>query len=460
MSALIVGVILAVGSIACFWIMRNELRGQVDESLRAQAQLVRAAPLNGLNQGRGLPRRIPQPPKRSGGAAPFVQFVSVSGRATRLDRTDPRLPIDTQDLAVARGDRSQTLRDIHTQDLHLRVMTVSTRNDGAVQLGRSLASVDHALSRLRLALATLVIGGVVLAVLLSRLFSRRAIAPIRSLTDATEHIESTGDLTRRVETDRDDEVGRLAFRFNAMLERLQMTQAALETSTAVQRQLVADASHELRTPVTGLRMNIEVLMANREIGDGDRTALLADLNEQAEELSGVVSDLIELARGDQPADYFEELDLGAIAAESLVRARRHRPDLEFRSQIEPSWLLGSPERLGRAINNLLDNAAKFSPEGATVELSVGNGQLSVRDQGPGVPDEDMPHIFDRFFRARNAGQLSGSGLGLAIVKQTVDAHGGVVEALPSGDGGLLIRARFPTADPDGDGARAKETLES
>ncbi|MGZ5397443.1 MAG: HAMP domain-containing protein, partial [Mycobacterium sp.] len=128
-------------------------------------------------------------------------------------------------------------------------MTVSTGNDGAVQLGRSLASVDHALSRLRLALATLVIGGVVLAVLLSRLFSRRANAPIRALTDATEHIESTGDLTRRVETDRDDEVGRLAFRFNAMLERLQMTQAALETSTAVQRQLVADASHELRTPV-------------------------------------------------------------------------------------------------------------------------------------------------------------------------------------------------------------------
>lgn len=443
MSALIVGTILTIGSVACFWIMRSELRGQIDDSLRAQAQLVRTMPAIQLNGRRGALGPIPQLPKRSGGAAPYVQFVSPSGHATRPDGTDPPLPVDAQDFAVARGRRAQLLRDRHAQGTHLRVMTIWMKDRGAIQLGRSLTTVDHALSRLRMVLAILAVGGVFLAAALSRLLSRRVIAPIRALTNATEHIEATGDLGRRVQTDRNDEVGELASRFNAMLDRLQETHDALEASTATQRQLVADASHELRTPVTGLRMNIEVLLANREMSNDDREALLADLTEQAEELSGIVSDLIDLARGDQPADHVEELDLGAIAAESLARASRHAPGLEFRKQIEPSWMTGSPERLGRAINNLLDNAAKFSPEGSAIELRVSDGLLSVRDHGPGVPAEDLPHIFDRFFRGRSTGHPHGSGLGLAIVKQVVEAHGGTVKAVPADGGGLLIQMRFP-----------------
>jgi two-component system sensor histidine kinase MprB len=456
-SALIVGAILTVGAIVCFWVMRNELRGQVDDSLRAQAQLIRTAPAVRPIDAKSFLERIPQPSTRSGGPAPYVQFVSPSGHTTRSVGGDLQLPVDAQDLDVARGRQFQALRDRDVKGTHLRIITIQLRNMGALQLGRSLVSVDHILSRLRLALAILVFGGIVLATVLSRLFSRRVIAPISALTEATEHIEATGDLGRRVHTDRADEVGRLASRFNAMLERVQQIQDALEASTAAQRQLVADASHELRTPVAGLRTNIEVLLASRGTNDDDREALLADLVQQTEELSSVVSDLIELARGDQPPDHAVELDLGAIAEEALTRARRHAPHLDFHAQIEPWPMVGSPERLGRAVNNLLDNAAKFSTEGSTIELRAGGGELSVRDHGPGVAAEELPYLFDRFYRARSTNHLHGSGLGLAIVKQVVDAHGGTVQALPAEDGGLLVRVRFPSVASEED-ARSSRPL--
>jgi two-component system sensor histidine kinase MprB len=452
-SVLIVGAILATGAIVCFLVMRGELRGQVDRSLRDQAQLIRSTPAAATNRRRALDR-LPQSSRRSGAPAPYVQFVSASGDTTRPGRGDLRLPVDSTDLAVAGGLSSQVLRDRRLQGTHLRVITIPLRGRGALQIGRSLVSVDQTLSRLRLVLVILVIGGIALAAALGRLLSRRVIAPITALTQATEHIEATGDLGRRVHTDRSDEVGRLASRFNAMLDRVQLTHDALEESTASQRQLVADASHELRTPVAGLRTNIEVLLASRQ-ADDDSKALLADLVQQTDELSSVVSDLIELARGDQPPDHVVELDLGAIADEALARAARHAPRLHFVAQVEPWPMLGSPERLGRAVNNLLDNAAKFSPEGSTVELRVGGGELSVRDHGLGVPAEELPHIFDRFFRARSASQLQGSGLGLAIVKQAVEAHGGTVQALAGEGGGLVVRMRFPGDGPAHDARSAR-----
>lgn len=441
-SVLIVGAILTVAAVVCFLVMRSELRGQIDDSLRTQAQLLQAQPTGSIGTKR-IPGPIPQPSKRSGAPVPYVQFVAANGDRTRPVRSDLALPVDARDLAIARGSSTQMLRDRDVQGTHLRVITIPLKGSGAVQLGRSLQSVDHVLSRLRLVLAILVIGGIALAAALSRVLSRRVIAPITALTDATEHIEATGDLGRRVHTDRSDEVGILAARFNAMLDRVQQTQTALETSTSAQRQLVADASHELRTPVAGLRTNIEVLLARSEVAGAERPAILADLIQQTDELSAVVSDLIELARGDHRPDHAVELDLAAIAEEAVARARLHSPQLHFVADVEPSPMLGSPERLGRAVNNLLDNAAKFSPEGSTVELCVGGGKLSVRDHGPGVPAEELPHIFDRFFRARGTSDLQGSGLGLAIVKQAAEAHGGTVQALAGKGGGLLVQMQFP-----------------
>ena len=331
----------------------------------------------------------------------------------------------------------------------MRVLTVHASDGGAVQLARSLESADQTLARLRAVLIALVLGGTLSAVGLVRVFARRTIAPIRQLTEATEHIEATGDLARRVETMRADEVGRLADRFNAMLDRLQETRQALEQSTSAQRQLVADASHELRTPIASLRTNIEVLLASHATANGSEAALLQDVVEQLEELSSVVSDLIELARGDMPTQATEDVDLDAVLSEALVRARRHAPRIAFDDDISPSTIVGSPERIGRAINNVLDNAAKFSAPGSVVEVRSSERTVIVRDHGPGVAPEDLPHLFDRFYRGQGNAHINGSGLGLAIVKQVVDSHGGSVAAALATGGGLEVVLRFP--EPTGSG---------
>lgn len=437
MSALIVGVILATASVICFVVIRSELRGQVDEQLRSQARLVRDAPFDDIST-----RRVPAPPRRTGGGAPFAQLISPSGRAARRLDDDIRLPVTAADRAVAAGARASETRDDQAEGIHLRVLTVPLSPRGGLQLARSLESVDALLARLRLVLAALVLGGTVVAAALSRLSSRPVIAPITSLTDTAAHIEATGDLGRRIRDGGRDEVGRMASSFNAMLERVQLSQDALEQSTRTQRQLVADASHELRTPITSLRTNVEVLQAGAVLDDEQRRALLSDLVGQTDELASLVGDLIELARGDQPQADVEDVDLAAIVHESLTRMRRHAPDVSFRENLEPWPMSGSRERLARAVNNILDNAAKFSPPGAEVAVELRDGQLRVRDHGPGVPADELAHIFDRFFRARNANSHPGSGLGLAIAKQVVELHGGDATAELADGGGLIVTLRF------------------
>ena len=305
--------------------------------------------------------------------------------------------------------------------MHLRVITVPIEGLGAVQLGRSLESVDAVLGRLRIVLALLVLVGTAFAALLARLFARPVIRPISELTRAAEHIEATGDLGRRIGARGEDEVGRMAQRFDAMLDRVQASQAA-------QRQLVADASHELRTPVTALRTNMEVMLAGAELEEGERRALLRDMVGQSEELSALVGDLIELARGDEGDPPIEDVALDALVAEAVARARRHAPGVRFRAELEPCLISGVPDRLGRAVNNVLDNAAAFSPPGGVVEVALRDGALEVRDHGPGAPEEELGQLFDRFFRGAQRRAQGGSGLGLAIVRQVAEAHGATVEA--------------------------------
>ncbi|MCW2990030.1 MAG: sensor histidine kinase [Solirubrobacterales bacterium] len=444
MSAAIVGAILVLAAVICFLVMRGELRGQIDDSLRAQAALIRHAPARRLTDA-NLPNRLPGPPKRAGGTAPFAQFIEASGAIRTIPADEVRLPVDDRDRAVARGSTTTVLRDRQADGVHVRMITVPVTGGGALQLARSLESTDRALSRLRILLGVLALGGVALAAALSRLFSRRVIAPIADLTAATEHIEATGDLGRRVLTTRADEVGRLAGRFNGMLDRLQATQGALEASTAAQRQLVADASHELRTPVASLRTNIEVLLAGDRIDPDERRALLADVVGQTEELTAVVTDLIDLARGDRPPEDLEDLDLAAIADEAIRRAALHAPTIRFDARLEPFALMGSTVRLARAVNNLLDNAAKFSPPGSTVDVTLRDGRLRVRDHGPGVAEDERSHIFDRFYRGASAAGAAGSGLGLAIVKQVADAHGASLTAANAPGGGLAIELAFADA---------------
>jgi two-component system sensor histidine kinase MprB len=443
MSALVVGVILAIGSVLCFVVMRHQLRGQIDDQLVQQARLVQDVTARApIGLARPPARGTELPHSSSAGTAPFAQFVRTDGRVFAPGGTS--LPVGAADRAIARRGRGEVLSDRTVDGHHLRVMTAGV-NGGAVQLGRPMGSVDSALSRLRLVLAILAAGGIALAAVASRLFSRSVLSPIDDLSRATQHIRATGDLDRRVDEGRTDEVGLLAANFNAMLARLQTAQQELNVSTAAQRQLVADASHELRTPVASLRTNVEVLLSDDAIDPDSRRALMADVVEQTEELTAVVADLIELARGDRPQDDLEDLDLADIVRAALARAERHAPQLRYEAILEPWAMTGSRERLGRAINNLLDNAAKFSPSGSTVHVWLHGGELTVRDEGPGVADEDLPHIFDRFFRAGDAAPHLGSGLGLAIVQQVVTAHDGTVEARRHPDGGLEVTMRFAPA---------------
>ena len=213
---------------------------------------------------------------------------------------------------------------------------------------------------------------------------------------------------------------------------------ALEASQRAQRRLVADASHELRTPLTSLRTNLEVLELGG-LGAADQARLRADVVAQLEELTLLVADLVDLAREEEPETEREALRLDELVAAAVERAARHAPAVRFATELEPVVVDGVRSRLDRAVANLLDNAAKHGGAGGTVEVTLRAGELTVRDHGPGIADEDLPFVFDRFYRARSARGRPGSGLGLAIVRQAAEAHGGSVRADRAPDGGAVLR---------------------
>jgi two-component system sensor histidine kinase MprB len=399
-TALAVGAAVVLAAIVAYVVVRGELRAQVDEQLSAQARLVDRAEFRFRGLGRGFggpPPGFPALPARRGGGADYIQFVD-----------DGRTGFDDAELD---GE-------------HVRVLTVPLRRGGgAIQLARSLESTDDVLARLRWVLLALVLGGIALAALLGRLAARHLVAPVVRVSEAARHIAETEDLGRRIEVASTDEVGQLAARFNAMLD-------TLEGSIAAQRQLVADASHELRTPVTSLRTNIEVLAENR-LEPAERARLVADVQAQAEELGALVADLIELARGDQPSPVHEDVRLDALVVEAVERARRHAPGVTFELDLAPAVVDGVPDRLARAVNNLLDNAARH---GRTVTVAAGPSGIRVHDDGGGIAPEDLPHIFDRFYRGADARGRPGTGLGLAIVRQVAEQHGGSVHASSTSNG--------------------------
>jgi two-component system sensor histidine kinase MprB len=433
MSALIVGVTLLLASLVAYAAVRNQQLGQVDDALRGNVAYYQRA----IARYTGEPRpERPQnaPPPSLGGPGSYVQIVRPDGDVFVIGPAGLTLPVTREALATANGRSEGGFSDTHVAGVHLRVLTASLAPIGAVQAARSLSDADRLLHRLRIVLIVLVVVGTALAALASRLFSRRVVRPVTELTEAAEHIEATGDLGRRIEAGGHDEVGRMAEHFNGMLTRLQSSQDQ-------QRQLVADASHELRTPVTSLRTNVEVLRDAPPLSDGDRRALLDDVVEQAEELGNLVADLIELARDGETPTAADEVRLDELVAEAVVRARRHAPAVDFTLHSEGCVVTGTPDRIARAVNNLLDNAAQHSDR---VEVTVGrDGIVVVRDDGPGVPADDEAHLFDRFYRGATARGRPGSGLGLAIVRQVAEAHGGSVRLESPEDGGARFVMTLP-----------------
>jgi two-component system sensor histidine kinase MprB len=376
----------------------------------------------------------------------YQQVVDSNGTILLRSASGVSLPVDPRTRGLAAHGGDSFFRDAYVEGTDLRVLAEPLGSGHAIQFAQPLTEVDSLLSRLRLILALLDIGGIALAALLGRLVAGAAVLPLKRLTQATEHVALTQDLSGRIELTGVDEIGRLASSFNAMLDALEHSMSALDASVHAQRQLVADASHELRTPVTSLRTNIEILQQERDMEPDERQRLLADVVEQIGELTLLMNDLIELARGEEPSMDTEDLRLDVLVSDIAERTRRHSPGTPLLLALEPTLVAGVPARFERAVTNLLDNAVKYSPPGEPVEIALSGVELTVRDHGPGISTEDLAHVFDRFYRGAEARGRPGSGLGLAIVRQVVRQHGGTVAAERAAGGGTLMRVRLPGAE--------------
>ena len=439
----VAGVVVAV-AISVYVADRSELRGQIDRSLEDvahQYETVRRAPTGGDanehgSRGRGRPEPPDSgPPGAFGGASGYVQLIQPDGRVLRPAGETGALPVDQRTRTVARTGKGRYFSEASVGGVHLRLLTTTDADGGAVQVARPLTEVDHALSRLRFVLIVVGLAGIALAALLGALVARAALAPVGRFTRRTEALTTDPDPSQRLEVEGRDELARLAQSFNATLD-------ALERSVHAQRSLVADASHELRTPIASLRANIQMLEEADRLPEGERESLRADIIEELYALTALVGDVVELARGGELRATADDVPLDKIVASAIEKAGRRSRDLHFHAQLEPTLVCGSPEQIGRAVVNLLDNAVKWSPPGGGIEVTLNSAVLSVRDSGPGFDPKDLPHVFDRFYRAEKARGLPGSGLGLAIVRQTAEAHGGYVRAANDPEGGARLDVSF------------------
>jgi two-component system, OmpR family, sensor histidine kinase MprB len=437
-AAAAVALAVVLASILVFLVVRSQLRAPIDDALEARAHRIGEIPVDVFKTPVGEAYIELRP--LFGEPGWLVQLVKADGTPVRPEFYEVGLPVTAPAVAVARGEAGGYYSDTTVEGTHLRVLTFPYGPGYAVQVARPLTEVDESLRKIGIFLLLIAGTGVAAAAGLGFVVARAALAPVKRLTETAETVTATGDLSQRIDIGGRDELSRLAASFNSML-------GALEESTRAQRQLVADASHELRTPLTSLRTNIEVLASDRALPPEERGRLLSDVVEQLGEMTTLISELIELARAEQQTAHPENVRLDLVAGEALERARRNRPGIRFTADLEETVVQGVPATLERAIGNLLDNAAKWSPSGGEVHVEVKNGQVTVRDHGPGISEEDLPYVFDRFYRARSARGLPGSGLGLAIVRHVAEAHGGEVVAERADGGGTRMILRLEGRSP-------------
>jgi two-component system sensor histidine kinase MprB len=454
-------VVVAAAAVAISWAAYasayHEARGKVDQALLSRVG-VPGGPVGGPGPVVVAGAPPEEPYTQTGGITVrpdvLTQFVDASGTVYPQFAGSPTLPVDQEDLAIAASGGGPRLRDVVVDGVHYRMLTtqatrvISTAaSDGpgqateaslvALQVARDLTETDAFLASMRIRL--LLIGGaaVIVAGLVAWLVSHRAVRPVTVLTKAAEHVAETRDLETPIEVGRRDEIGRLAGAFNTML-------GALAWSRAQQRRLVADAGHELRTPLTSLRTNIEVLARASEMPAADRAELLADARHELEELSDLVGELLDLA-ADAPPEETVPMRLDDIVTEVVERFQR-RTGRAVAVDAEATPVAGKPGRLARAVANLLDNAGKWAPPDTQVEVTLKRGRLEVRDHGPGFDPEDLPRVFERFYRSTKARTTAGSGLGLSIVEQVAEEHGGHAFAANADDGGAVVGFEVPLSE--------------
>jgi two-component system sensor histidine kinase MprB len=446
-AAVAVAAVAAAVGVTGYISTRSHLIDNVKHELR-----MRAAPELGPHEGGGGPpaRRPggpggpgreqdefgPAQPQPFGGAPGYFQIVYPSGNTVEPFGETGRLPVDARVLEIAKRASGSFFADTKVNGHHLEVLTVGDRYDHyAIQVALPLSDVDSVLNGLLLPYGLVIGGGVLLALLVGFAISRSALGPIERFLRQTETVTAELEHPARLEETGAVELRRLAASFNQALD-------ALERSIESQRHLVADASHELRTPIAALRSNIQIFLDAERLPPAERAGLQQSILAELDELTQVVADVVELARGSAPSGARETIELDTVVREAVERARRRAPRLRFNLELEPTLVEGAPDRVGRAVANLIDNARKWSLPDGEIDVELRDGTLTVRDHGPGFDERDLPHVFDRFYRAADARRLPGSGLGLAIVKQAADAHGGRAEALNAPGGGALVKVSF------------------
>ncbi|HET7648291.1 MAG TPA: HAMP domain-containing sensor histidine kinase [Gaiellaceae bacterium] len=399
--ALAIGVTVAAASVAVWATAKHQLLAQVDDALQ---------------DTRG----------------PLAVFVGPDGGR----RGNPYIPVTRRAAQLAVNGGDVYYENVTIEDRHFRELVQPVEGGGAFITVQPLDAVDRALARIKLWAFLIGAIGVAVAAALAALVATEALRPVRRLTAAAETVAATGNLAERVEVSGGDELGRLATRFNRML-------AALEESVGRQRRLVADASHELRTPLTAARANVDLVREGKLPEDEVRRAL-EEASVELDSLTSLVADLVELARGEERKLRIEEVQLDDLVASAVERARSRRPEATFVTSLSPVQVRVDPVLVERAVGNLLDNAAKYSPPGAPIEVTVRDGSVVVSDHGPGIAAEDLPRVFDRFYRAAAARAKPGAGLGLAIVREAAEAHGGTATA-ENGATGARFRLTLPAA---------------
>lgn len=426
-TAVAVAATIVIVALGAFLAARRQVLQPIDDSLIARATVVARAPernfpeslFRGERGGAGLV--FPGGPGEFD--AVYYQLIFPDGSVLNVGREALSLPAPAESDVGAGVVR---LRSDSVDGVHLRIATVQRGDSGIVaQIARPLTEADETLARLA---GMLVFGGVVgmaLAVGLSALVSRSAVRPIGDLEASVEAIDSSGRLEDRLDADGDDEVAALAGAFNELLDRL-------AESRAQQVRLVRDAGHELRTPLTALRMNLEVLQRHQLEGT-ERDELLEAAHAEVEELSDLVGEIVDVATDRYVEEPRTDVSLDEIVGRVVDRIER-RTDRAIEVATDGSHVEGKPDALERAVSNIVTNAHLWSPPGGTISIAIEDGGVTVRDEGPGFADRDLPHVFERFYRSDRARTTPGTGLGLSIVDQIVSDHGGEAYARNRADG--------------------------
>lgn len=428
MATLAVLAVAATAGIA-YGTATQRLNSEVDQMLIELAAQSRQG--SGIAPGDfHLPRRD-QGPGRSDLS---LQVLDEGGVV--VDQTgDTEVAVSEEDVAIAAAGSGSGLRSAGEGDRFYRVMTVGLEGGGAIQLVADTTDTIRVLAAFRRRFIGVAVGVVAVAMVAGWVIARQVTRPLEILTGTAERIARTGELSAPIATGGADETGRLAQAFAAMVE-------ALRVSRGQQQQLVEDAGHELRTPLTSLRTNLSILERHPDLADPGRAALLADLRTEFVELSNLVDEVLSLAADRRDEEPRQEIELASIVARVGDRLQR-RSGRSVLVTGAGSTVTGPPTGIERAVANLIDNAAKFSPSGTPIEVELTGVGLAVRDHGPGIDPLDLDQVFDRFYRAAAARSLPGSGLGLAIVRQVVENAGGRVFARNHSEGGAVVGFELP-----------------